>query len=141
MNIEWIWALAGGALIGIAVSLMLLLNGRVTGISGIIYGLLNPVRGDKAWRLYFLAGLFLGGLALNLFRPESFHNALSTSNGSTILAGLLVGFGTILGSGCTSGHGICGLSRMSTRSFVATLTFMASGVLFVAIFKSLGVFS
>ncbi|MNK86227.1 hypothetical protein D3C87_1061310 [compost metagenome] len=141
MNIEWIWALVGGALIGVAVSLMLFLNGRVTGISGIIYGLLNPTQGDKAWRFYFVAGLFLGGLVLNFFKPEAFQNSLSTSDGSVVIAGLLVGFGTILGSGCTSGHGVCGLSRMSIRSLVATLTFIASGILFVALFKSIGVFS
>lgn len=141
MNIEWIWALAGGALIGVAVSLMLYLNGRVTGISGIIYGLLNPAKDDKAWRLYFVGGLLLGGLALNFLKPDAFHNTLSTSNGTVVLAGLLVGFGTILGSGCTSGHGVCGLSRLSLRSLAATLTFIASGILFVALFKSLGVFS
>lgn len=141
MNIEWIWALAGGILIGIAVSLMLLFNGRVTGISGIIYGLMNPVRGDNAWRLYFIAGLFGGGLVLNLINPEAFHNTVSSSDAAVILAGLLVGFGTILGSGCTSGHGVCGLSRLSVRSVIATLTFIVSGILFVTLFKSLGVFS
>lgn len=139
MNNEWIWALGGGALIGIAVSLMLYLNGRVTGISGIIYGIINPVRGDRAWRVFFIAGLILGGFILKIFKPEVFLSTLDTPIWTIVVAGLLVGFGTILGSGCTSGHGVCGLSRLSIRSILATLTFITTGILFVTLFKSIGV--
>jgi uncharacterized membrane protein YedE/YeeE len=139
MNIEWILALVGGALIGASVSLMLLWNGRVTGISGILYALLTPVKGDWGWRLSFIGGLFAGGLVLHAVRPESFTGALESADWTVAIAGLAVGFGTVLGSGCTSGHGVCGISRLSPRSIVATLVFMTAGVLSVLIFKKLGV--
>ncbi len=139
MNIEWVHALWGGVLIGLAVSLMLLWNGRVTGISGIIYGLLTPVPGDRAWRLYFIFGLVGGGWTLQLLRPETFSGVLATENWTVGAAGLLVGFGTVLGSGCTSGHGVCGMSRLSPRSLVATGVFISSGVLSVLILKKLGI--
>jgi len=139
MNIEWVYALMGGALIGVAVSLMLLWNGRVTGISGIVYGLLTPVKGDIAWRASFVLGLVGGGLVLHFMRPESFSGALLTGTGSIVVAGLLVGFGTVLGSGCTSGHGVCGISRLSPRSLVATISFIAAGILSVSFLKSIGV--
>lgn len=138
MNPDWIHALEGGLLIGSAVSLMLLLNGRVTGISGIIYGSLKPVRGDFAWRLSFIGGLLFGGLVLRLLNPDFFSAGLSPTNGTAAFAGLLVGFGTVLGSGCTSGHGICGLSRLSIRSIVATATFILSGIITVFLVKHLG---
>lgn len=141
MNSEWIYALWGGILIGIAVSLMLLWNGRTTGISGIVYGLLNPIQGDKAWRLYFVFGLFAGGIVLRFCHPNAFTGALPSADWTVGIAGLLVGFGTVLGSGCTSGHGVCGISRMSARSIIATLVFIGVGVLSVLIFKNLGVFS
>ncbi len=138
MNSEWLNALWGGILIGISVSLMLLWNGRVTGISGIAYGLLSAARSDRAWRLYFLAGLISGGLTLHLLKPEIFAGSLTTPDSSVLVAGLLVGFGTVLGSGCTSGHGVCGISRMSPRSLVATLLFIATGILAVLLLKSKG---
>lgn len=141
MNQDWINALLGGVIIGGAVSLMLLLNGRVTGISGIINGTLTPVKGDTGWRLLFVAGLVLGGFALRLIEPEVFSGQLDTGLGSTIVAGLLVGFGTVMGSGCTSGHGVCGISRMSPRSLVATITFIAAGMIAVVIFRKLGILS
>ncbi len=141
MNQDWINALLGGVIIGGAVSLMLLLNGRVTGISGIINGTLTPVKGDSAWRILFVAGLVLGGFVLRFIEPEVFSGQLSTGLGTTIVAGLLVGFGTAMGSGCTSGHGVCGISRMSPRSLVATLAFIAAGMLSVVIFKKLGILS
>lgn len=139
MQQEWLNALLGGSIIGIAVSLMLLWNGRVTGISGIINGILTPAKGDTAWRVLFVAGLFLGGLVLKAINPETFSGQLATDNWTIIVAGLLVGFGTIMGSGCTSGHGVCGISRMSPRSLVATVTFIGAGVLGVYIFRQLGV--
>ncbi|MCE3009172.1 MAG: YeeE/YedE family protein [Proteobacteria bacterium] len=140
MNQEWINALIGGVIIGLSVSIMLLMNGRVTGISGIIDGLLGPTKGDSLWRLLFVAGLVLGGVFMMPFKPEAFVNTVSTSDLTVAIAGLLVGFGTILGSGCTSGHGVCGMSRLSPRSFVATITFIAAGVAAVVLFKKLGVY-
>ncbi len=141
MNQDWINALLGGVIIGGAVSLMLLLNGRVTGISGIINGTLTPVKGDSAWRFLFIAGLVLGGFVLRFINPEVFSGQLATGLGSTIAAGLLVGFGTVMGSGCTSGHGVCGISRLSPRSLVATVAFIAAGMLSVVLFKKLGILS
>ncbi len=138
MQHEWISALLGGVIIGIAVSLMLFLNGRVTGISGIINGAIAPAKGDTSWRVLFVVGLLLGGLTLKALSPAVFSSGLKTETWTTVVAGLLVGFGTILGSGCTSGHGVCGISRMSPRSVVATVVFIAAGVIAVAIFKKLG---
>lgn len=137
---DWINALLGGALIGVAVSLMLLFNGRVTGISGIINGVLAPVKSDTQWRILFIVGLFSGGLVMGQMSPQVFSNTLSVSIGVTALAGLLVGFGTIMGSGCTSGHGVCGISRMSVRSIVATVTFILAGVVAVFVFRKFGVY-
>ncbi len=140
MHQDWINALFGGVIIGIAVSLMLLWNGRVTGISGIINGTLSPVKGDTGWRVLFIIGLLLGGLALRVLNPNIFSGNLEADTWTTVVAGLLVGFGTILGSGCTSGHGVCGISRMSVRSLVATIIFIAAGVVAVVVFRRLGVF-
>jgi uncharacterized membrane protein YedE/YeeE len=139
MQSEWMNALMGGLLIGTSVSLMLYWNGRVTGISGIINGVLSPLKGDTLWRSLFLVGLFFGGLVMKQLNPQVFSNTLATETWTTVVAGLLVGFGTIMGSGCTSGHGVCGISRLSIRSIVATGVFMVAGVLAVAIFKKLGV--
>ncbi len=140
MHQDWINALLGGVIIGVSVSLMLFWNGRVTGISGIINGALSPVKGDTSWRVLFIVGLFLGGLVLKALSPNVFSGSLPTETWTTIVAGLLVGFGTILGSGCTSGHGVCGISRMSPRSLVATIIFIAAGVITVAVLRQLGVF-
>lgn len=139
MNMDWINALIGGILIGTSVSLMLYWNGRVTGISGIINGVLSPAKGDTLWRVLFVTGLFIGGLTLNQLKPNLFESTTNTTTGLTVLAGLLVGFGTILGSGCTSGHGVCGISRMSIRSIVATVSFMIAGILSVLILRKMGV--
>lgn len=139
MKQEWINALLGGGVIGVAVSLMLLWNGRVTGISGIVNGILSPAKGDTAWRIYFVVGLFLGGLTTKLINPAAFSGALTADTWTTVVAGLLVGFGTIMGSGCTSGHGVCGISRLSPRSIVATLSFIIAGILAVTFFRKLGV--
>jgi uncharacterized membrane protein YedE/YeeE len=131
-------ALIGGAIIGVAVSLMLVFNGRVTGISGIVSGVLSPRKNDISWRILFLLGLLSGGVLLRFIQPEAFQSA---SNNMGLIdyavAGLLVGFGTLLGNGCTSGHGVCGISRLSVRSIIATIVFITFGVLSVFIFKTL----
>ncbi|AEI61979.1 YeeE/YedE family protein [Corallococcus macrosporus] len=130
--------LLGGALIGLSASLLLLANGRVAGISGVVGSLLAPVRGDIAWRVLFFAGLLAGGLLLSWLRPSAFPVPSSPSAGGVWLlvgAGLLVGVGSRLGNGCTSGHGVCGISRGSARSIAATLTFMATGVLTVFVVR------
>ncbi len=138
---DYILALLGGALIGISVSLMLWWNGRVTGISGIVYAAtVKPVKGDLDWRLHFIVGMLGGGLLLQILYPEAFTGNLPTANWTLIAGGLLVGFGTVLGNGCTSGHGVCGISRLSPRSLVATITFMSAGIVSVYVFRLLGVF-
>jgi uncharacterized membrane protein YedE/YeeE len=121
-------SLLGGAIIGLAASVLLLGAGRIAGISGIVGGLLMPRAGDAAWRAVFVAGLLLGGLGLRMIDPALVRNELPRSVAALIVAGLLVGFGTRLGNGCTSGHGVCGISRGSARSLVATLTFMTTGI-------------
>ena len=136
MTIAWTsftpWtSLAGGLLIGLAAALLLLFNGRIAGISGILGGLLRPLRGDVAWRAAFIAGLVAAPLAWGIVAGlPRLHVAADTP--TLIVAGLLVGIGTRYGSGCTSGHGVCGLSRGSLRSLAATATFMAAG--FVVVF-------
>ncbi len=127
---DWIRALLGGALIGVSASLMLAFNGRVTGISGIVGGLVHPSAGDVAWRALFVAGLIAGGIVAVFTLPGAFTGA-STGIGTALVAGLLVGVGTRVGNGCTSGHGVCGVSRLSVRSIAATLTFIGTGALVV----------
>lgn len=127
--------LLGGALIGVAVTIMLLFNGRVTGISGIIAGALSAPKKDTSWRLSFIGGLIIGGLALRLINPDVFENTLGRETWMVALAGLIVGFGTVMGSGCTSGHGVCGISRFSIRSLLATIVFISFGVLSVSLFR------
>ncbi len=129
-------ALAGGLLIGLATALFLLLNGRIAGISGILGGLLSPSRGDIVWRLAFMAGLIGAPLAW-LMVADLPPIEINAGYPSLIIAGLLVGVGTRYGSGCTSGHGVCGLSRLSLRSLVATLSFMAAGFITVYIIRHL----
>lgn len=120
-------ALAGGVLIGLASLLMLLLNGRILGISGIVGGLFRRSPEGAAWRCFFLVGLLAGGLLLSALHPGAFAISPGRSTPALVAAGLLVGFGTRLGSGCTSGHGVCGVSRLSPRSLTATGIFMALG--------------
>ena len=122
-----IMAIVGGALIGLAASLLLISTGRIAGISGILGDLLKPSSGDKQWRVLFIFGLFVTGSLGVVFMPEQIQTPQDHSLGAVVAAGLCVGFGTRLGSGCTSGHGICGLTRFSKRSFVAVITFMATG--------------
>jgi len=130
--------LLGGILIGLAAATMLVFSGRIAGISGIFSGLLSPQRGDTLWRSLFVAGLLSGGFLMGHLKPDVFPAALETSTPLLIVAGLLVGFGTRLGSGCTSGHGVCGISRFSPRSLAATGTFMAAGIVTVLLMNLLG---
>jgi len=138
MPIDWIYAMVGGLIIGLSVSIMLLFNGRVTGIAGIIYGLFNPVKGDWGWRWYFLSGLVLGGLIMSVVKVDAFSSLLNTNWIQLLMGGFLIGFGSVLGSGCTSGHGVCGISRLSPRSLVATMIFMSSGILTVYFLRKFG---
>jgi len=127
-----LYPILGGLLIGIGVSLFLFLNGRVFGVSGILGGALKIIPGDTAWRVAVLLGLVCAGLVLTRFMPFSMAIVTEAPIWQYIIAGLLVGFGTQLGSGCTSGHGICGISRFSVRSIVATIVFMTLGIVTVA---------
>jgi len=121
--------LIGGALIGLAATLLLLFCGRIAGISGICGGLFAPKSAEWGWRVAFVVGLVTTGFVAVGPAPEAFVFGLDRSLGAVAGAGLLVGIGTTVGSGCTSGHGVCGLSRLSGRSLVATCTFMATGAL------------
>lgn len=127
--------LSGGLLIGIAVTIMLLYNGRVTGISGIVSGLILFPKKESFWRVTFILGLFAGGLILRILNPNVFANTSGRSLGIIALAGFLVGFGTVMGGGCTSGHGVCGVSRLSLRSILATMIFIFFGFISVAVVK------
>ena len=122
-------SLLGGVLIGLSGSAMLLLDGKIAGISGIVAGVLKPVKGDTLWRVCFLAGLLAGGCCFGSRYPSAFDFGIIRPFPLLAIAGLLVGFGTRLGSGCTSGHGVCGVSRLSPRSLVATATFIFTGAL------------
>lgn len=141
MTIDWNsftpWAsLAGGVVIGIAAAMFILLNGRIAGISGVLGGLMKPMRGDISWRAAFIAGLVGAPLLYALFaelpRPQ-----IDSGYTGLVVAGLLVGVGTRYGSGCTSGHGVCGISRLSPRSLVATAAFMLAGFASVFIVRHL----
>lgn len=141
MHIDWqhftpLTAVTGGLLIGTAAALLLAFNGRIAGISGIVGGLLRPRSGELAWRLAFVAGLIVAPLLYRCFAalPTAHFDA---STPVLLLAGALVGLGTRYGSGCTSGHGVCGLSRLSPRSLVATLCFMGAGFLTVYVLRHL----
>jgi len=123
--------LVGGVLIGLSASILLLWTGRIAGISGILAGVLKPAAGEVAWRVVFVAGLLTGGLLLAALYPEALVVSAPGSFGMIALAGVLVGYGTRLGSGCTAGHGVCGMSRLSPRSFLATVTFIAAGAVTV----------
>ena len=141
MNINWNaftpWsALLGGMLIGLAAAMFALLNGRIAGISGVLGGLLKPARGDIGWRAAFIAGLVGAPLVYALFAALPAVQ-IDAGYGALVVAGLLVGVGTRYGSGCTSGHGVCGLSRLSPRSLVATATFMGAGFITVFLLRHL----
>jgi len=142
LTIDWAnftpWAsLSGGILLGVASAFFILVNGRVLGISGILGGLLPPKVGDAGWRIAFLLGMLVAPLLYGLLAPAGFVKAPTIDAGFTtiVAAGLLVGLGTRYGSGCTSGHGVCGLSRLSPRSLVATLAFMGAGFVMVFVVR------
>lgn len=141
MTIDWQaftpWsALVGGLLIGAAAAMLLLLNGRIAGVSGILGGLLRPRQGDIGWRVAFTAGL-LGAPLTYRWVAELPPVQIDASSGALFAAGLLVGIGTRYGAGCTSGHGVCGLSRLSPRSLAATAAFMAAGFVTVFVLRHL----
>ena len=130
-NFTPVSGLIGGLLIGLAAALLLLLNGRIGGVSGIVGGLLAPKSPDAGWRAAFVAGLLLGALAYVLATGGMVLVTMQASLPVLVVAGLLVGFGTSLGSGCTSGHGVCGIARLSKRSIVATSVFFGVAMLTV----------
>lgn len=129
--------MAGGVLLGLASALFILFNGRILGISGIVGGLLPPKRGDTSWRISFLLGLLAAPWVVQRVAPAQWITSprIDASTGMVIVAGLLVGLGTRYASGCTSGHGVCGLSRLSPRSMVATGVFMAAGFAVVFVLR------
>lgn len=132
------WPVIGGALIGLAAALLMLLNGRIAGISGIFGTALNFPVGDSGWRWSFVLGLVAGGVGMfALSGPVAFENTLGLPMPAVAIAGLLVGIGTRLGSGCTSGHGICGLARFSPRSIVSVFTFLFTGAVTVFVVRHL----
>ena len=131
------WAsLAGGALIGLAAALLLLCNGRIAGVSGIVGGLIKPRLHDASWRIAFVGGLIVAPLIWQLFSQLP-SIQIDANYGVLVIAGLLVGIGTRYGAGCTSGHGVCGISRLSPRAIVATLSFMAAGFATVYVVRHL----
>jgi uncharacterized membrane protein YedE/YeeE len=140
VNFTPVPAFIGGALLGLSAAFLLLVKGRVAGISGIAGGIILPEKGDVTWRVIFVLGLVLGGLIYQYFElgPDVSLIEAQTGKSMLIVAGLLVGIGTTIGTGCTSGHGICGLARRSPRSLVATLTFMASAFVTVFVVRHLG---
>ncbi|MCG2634006.1 MAG: YeeE/YedE family protein [Gammaproteobacteria bacterium] len=129
-------ALGGGLLIGLSAALLWLFNGRIAGISGIVGGLFQP--GDRPWRWAFIAGLPLGAWLMLQAWPTGSQITVEAGPVQLIVAGLLVGYGSRLGSGCTSGHGVCGLGRFSLRSLVATITFLTTGMVSVFLLRHLG---
>lgn len=131
-------SLVGGLMIGLSASMLLLSHGKIAGISGIYGGLLSRGTSDRGFRLSFLSGLVSAGVLMFLLRPDLFPTGAVTPLWLTIVAGFVVGYGTRLGNGCTSGHGVCGISRLSTRSLVATGTFIATGALAVLATRLLG---
>jgi len=126
-------AAVGGALIGLSAVLLMLLNGRIAGITGIFAGLIDPVSNDRGWRLTFIAGLIAAPLSAMLLGYQVPIPQMPASFVTIAIAGLLVGFGTRLSNGCTSGHGICGIARLSPRSIIATGTFMVAAIVVVAL--------
>ncbi|MGA1741751.1 MAG: YeeE/YedE family protein [Pseudohongiellaceae bacterium] len=129
------WALLGGMLIGLAATLLMLLNGRIAGISGILSGVFFQTKGDVFWRIAFIVGLLAGGLVAPFIFQRPFVFELNASMPMLLVGGFLVGFGTRMGSGCTSGHSVCGIARFSWRSISATITFILSAMLTVALIR------
>ena len=146
MNIDWehftpFASLTGGIILGIASAIFILVNGRILGISGILGGLMPPKLGDTFWRISFLLGLLVAPTLFHAVVPAQYITAprIDATDLMVVIAGLLVGIGTRYASGCTSGHGVCGLSRLSPRSLVATLSFMGTGFAMVYVMRHLSV--
>ncbi|MCC5085102.1 YeeE/YedE family protein [Xanthomonas campestris] len=137
MMAPWVISLTGGVLIGLAATLLLWLNGRTAGISGIVNGVLFPVAGDVAWRLLFLIGLIVAASLYMTWAPSAPQPRSDYSRSALVVAGVLVGFGTRMGNGCTSGHGVCGLARGSRRSLAAVATFMATAMVTTYVMRHL----
>ncbi|MEY3520755.1 MAG: hypothetical protein RLZZ177_1470 [Pseudomonadota bacterium] len=144
MNLDWAhftpWAsLAGGIILGLASAIFILVNGRILGISGILGGLMPPKGGDTFWRVAFILGLFTAPTVFHAVVPAEYITAprIDAAELTVVAAGLLVGIGTRYASGCTSGHGVCGLSRLSPRSLVATASFMFAGFVMVYVMRHL----
>ena len=133
---EVLMPLTGGILIGIAASMMLLFSGKIAGVSGIFGGMLFQQGEERAWKLSFIAGLIAGGILLYILNAEFFENTSGRGLLAVTIAGLLVGIGTRVGGGCTSGHGVCGIGRLSGRSIVATVTFVVAGMAIVTLVQS-----
>jgi uncharacterized membrane protein YedE/YeeE len=134
---EYLQSLLGGLLMGCAAAGLFVFNGRILGISGVLGGALKVKTSEARWRWAFIAGMLAAGAGMLFLAPEAFENSIQRSTGAYLLAGALVGIGTQLGSGCTSGHGICGMGRLSKRSIVATLVFMATGAASVVVVRQL----
>lgn len=132
---DFAMALIGGVVMGSAAAGLFVLNGRILGISGVLGGALKVRSPEASWRWAFVAGMVAAGAAMLWVLPGAFENTVERSVGACIAAGALVGVGTQLGSGCTSGHGICGIGRLSKRSIAATMTFMASGAATVTVIR------
>lgn len=146
MNIDWthftpLASLTGGIILGIGSAIFILVNGRILGISGILGGLLPPKVGDTTWRLAFMLGLFAAPTVFHAVVPAEYITAprIDATDMMVVVAGLLVGIGTRYASGCTSGHGVCGLSRLSPRSLVATVSFMSAGFVMVYVMRHLAI--
>ena len=146
MNIDWAHftpfaSLTGGIILGIASAIFILVNGRILGISGILGGLMPPKLGDTFWRISFLLGLLVAPTLFHAVVPAQYITAprIDATDMMVVIAGLLVGIGTRYASGCTSGHGVCGLSRLSPRSLVATISFMSAGFVMVYVMRHLSV--
>jgi uncharacterized membrane protein YedE/YeeE len=135
---EYLLALSGGMLIGLSASILLVSYGRILGVSGILGGFINSRLTKETWRFFFLLGIFCGGFIISHWVPENFSVVYHPPIGRLVVAGLLVGFGTQIANGCTSGHGVCGVSRLSKRSIIATMVFIGSGMLTVFLLKFIG---
>ncbi len=134
---DFVLATLGGAIMGVASATLLVMNGRILGISGVLGGALKVRTSEAHWRWAFVAGMLIAGAAVAAVWPEAFANTQPRTLGISLMAGVLVGVGTQLGSGCTSGHGICGIGRLSKRSMVATGVFMAAGAVTVVVARGL----
>ena len=132
---HFVLAAIGGGLVGVAAVMMMALNGRIAGVSGILSGVFTQGAGERLWRLLFVVGIVIGGALPPLLNADFKAPLPSAGVLLAVIGGLLVGVGTGLGSGCTSGHGICGIARLSKRSIIATLTFMAAGIVTVTLLR------